>query len=95
MHLDKTLATQIRNTILQNQKIERVILFGSRAKERAKAGSDIDLALVGEDLHFRDLCDIATKLDELNLPYHIDLVGYDKISNEELKEHIDRVGVEI
>jgi len=35
------------------------------------------------------------KLDELDLPYKIDIVHYNTITNEELKEHIDRVGIDI
>ena len=93
MNLNKSIAAQIKNAIFQNKKIEKVILFGSRAKETAREGSDIDLALVGKDLHFRDLCDLGAKLDGLNLPYRIDFVPYDKISNPNLKEHIDRVGI--
>ena len=33
------------------------------------------------------------KLDELDLPYKIDLINYNAITNPALKEHIDRVGI--
>ena len=95
MNLDKKTAKKIKDTILQNNKIKEVILFGSRAKGSTKSGSDIDLSLVGDDIHFKDLCEISSKLDEINLPYKIDLVNYDKISNKNLKEYIDRVGIKI
>ena len=95
MDLDKKTAKKIKDTILQNNKIKEVILFGSRAKGSAKSSLDIDLSLVGDDIHFKDLCEISSKLDEINLPYKIDLVNYDKISNKNLKEHIDRVGIKI
>ncbi len=95
MNLDKTTAKKIKDTILQNSKIKKIILFGSRAKGTAKSNSDIDLSLVGDDLHFKDMCEISSKLDEISLPYKIDLVNYYKISNRKLKEHIDRVGIGI
>ena len=95
MNLDKTTVKKIKDTILQNSKIKKIILFGSRAKGTAKDSSDIDLSLVGDNLHFKDICEISSKLDEINLPYKIDLVNYDKISNKKLKEHIDRVGIRI
>ncbi len=95
MNLDKKTAKKIKDTILQNNKIKEVILFGSRAKGSVKSGSDIDLSLVGNDIHFKDLCEISSKLDGIDLPYKIDLVNYDKISNKKLKEHIDRVGIKI
>ena len=92
--LDKQTIQKIKDTILQNKKVGSIILFGSRAKGIATNGSDIDLALVG-DLSFKDLCEIDSKLDELNLPYEIDLVIYNKISNNNLKKHIDRVGINL
>ena len=40
----------------------------------------------------------CAKLDELDLPYKIDIINYDSITNtnQALKEHhIDRVGIEL
>lgn len=51
------------------------------------------MAIVGDDLNFRDICRFGMKLDELDLPYKIDIVDYNAITNLELKEQIDRVFV--
>ncbi|SHE28827.1 Predicted nucleotidyltransferase [Marinitoga hydrogenitolerans DSM 16785] len=75
-----------------NKKIKRVILFGSRAKGNFKNGSDIDIALYGEDLNINDIISIQVEIEKLEIPYGIDLIIYNKIDNKELKEHIDRVG---
>jgi hypothetical protein len=36
---------------------------------------------------------IAAELDELPLPYQFDVLRYDSIENEALREHIERVGI--
>ena len=74
-------------------KIEKVLLYGSRAKGNYKEGSDIDLALIGEEISIRDLNRILLELDELYLPYSFDLVIFDRIENNDLIDHINRVGI--
>ena len=73
--------------------IERAILYGSRAKGNFKQGSDIDLTLQGASLTLRLCATIAETLDELMLPYEIDLSLFDSLDSLELREHIARVGV--
>lgn len=75
-------------------EVEKVILFGSRAKGNFKQGSDIDLAIEGEactDLTAMRLNGMLN--EEVPIPYHVDVVGYNQLSHRELKDHIDRVGI--
>jgi predicted nucleotidyltransferase len=81
--------------IEKNPKITDAVLFGSRAKGTFSNGSDIDIALKGEDLSLNDVLDLSIELEELFLPYKFDLVIYERIKEEALKEHITRVGVSI
>lgn len=71
--------------------VEQAVLYGSRAKGNFRPGSDIDLTLKG-DLSYRDLLDIELALDDLLLPWKIDLSLYSQIDNPALVEHIGRVG---
>jgi len=73
--------------------VEQVMLYGSRAMGTARAGSDIDLAFKGRELTHRDLSTIANRLDDLLLPYRIDLALYSQIDNPALREYVDRVGI--
>ncbi|MEO0002767.1 MAG: hypothetical protein RLZZ22_459 [Pseudomonadota bacterium] len=73
--------------------VEQAVLYGSRAKGNYKRGSDIDLTLKGNTLTYRDLLHLMDELDDLLLPYMIDLSIYAQIDNPALREHIDRVGV--
>lgn len=72
-------------------EIEKVWLYGSRAKGTAKAYSDIDLALEG-DLNLAVLNDIENALDDLLLPYKFDICILQQIKNPSLLEHIAIVG---
>lgn len=72
--------------------IEKAILYGSRAKGNYKPYSDIDLTLIGKSLTLNEQFTIETELDDLLLPYKIDLSIYHKIENQDLIDHIDRIG---
>ncbi len=82
---------KIKSVLFSAQGIEQVILYGSRAKGNYKEGSDIDLVIKG-NLTFDDLVKISVSLDDLNLPWKIDLSLYSQIKNENLLEHINKVG---
>ena len=73
-------------------QIEKVILYGSRAKGNYKLASDIDLTLVGTDIDLTLQFKIENMLDDLLLPYTIDLSILKQIGNPDLIDHINRVG---
>ena len=73
--------------------IHKAILYGSRAKGNYREGSDIDISLVGDNIDLSLLLRIETELDNLLLPYFIDISIFNKIENQELVDHINRVGI--
>ncbi len=81
--------------ISANKKIDEILLFGSRAKGNFKPGSDVDLALKGENLNLGDLTGLLNSIDDLFLPYTFDLVIYDRITEEALTEHVKRKGISL
>jgi len=91
--LKENVIEQIQLVFDNYPAIKRVILYGSRAKGNYRDGSDIDLSLVGETLDLSLLLKIENKLDDLLLPYNIDLSIFHKIENLDLIDHIERVGV--
>lgn len=77
-------------------EIERLVLFGSRATGRHRTGSDVDLAVQGEQVSYATVLALADQLNEvLPLPYLFDVLDYNTISAPALREHIDRQGVPI
>jgi len=89
---DKTLAT-LNSIFLNYPDIKQVILYGSRAKGKYRVGSDIDITLkTDSSFSHTSLLRIGNNFDDSDLPYFVDVSIYDKLSNPELKDHIDRVG---
>jgi len=89
---DETI-TAITSAFAQYPTIDKAILYGSRAIGTYKNGSDIDLTLCGENLTVQTLQDIMNTLDDLLLPYTIDLSLHSHLDNPALLEHVQRVGV--
>lgn len=72
--------------------IKKVNVFGSRAKGNFKKGSDIDLAIMNENVSEDVILKLKTDFEESSLPYRVDIVNYPTLTDSALKEHIDRVG---
>ena len=84
---------KICGVFAHHPQVEKAALYGSRAKGNYKNGSDIDLTLIGNGLTRRDLLSIVGELDDLLLPYTIDLSLFSDLSHADLIDHIKRVGV--
>jgi len=72
-------------------QVEEAIMYGSRAMGSHRSGSDIDLTLRGQ-IKLSTLNQISLALDDLLLPFEIDLSVFNEIENPQLQEHIQRVG---
>ena len=83
---------QLSEVFAQMSQIEKVILYGSRVKGTYKPFSDIDITLVGENITYRDLLKIMNDIDDLLLPYMFDISIFHNLKNDELIEHINRMG---
>jgi predicted nucleotidyltransferase len=91
--LKQTTIQKIQNVLSTFPQVEEAIVYGSRAKGNYKPGSDIDLTLKGENLNLSIMNKIATLIDDLLLPYTIDLSIFKNIDNPDLIDHINRVGI--
>ncbi|WP_019589816.1 MULTISPECIES: nucleotidyltransferase family protein [unclassified Thioalkalivibrio] len=76
-------------------EITGVWLYGSRAKGTWRKASDIDLCLQADSLGVRDLLRIEGEIDDLLLPWKVDLSLWHQIEEEDLRGHIRRVAVEL
>lgn len=86
---------KLRSVFARHPAIESVVLYGSRAKGNYRPGSDIDLAIKGRHIPFAEFLKIEDEIDDLLLPYTVDLSLYVELRNADLIAHIDRVGVEV
>lgn len=84
----------IRAAAADLPEIDEVILFGSRAKGTHQQGADVDLAIKGKEITHATVLRLLDSLNEVRpIPYFFDVVDYNSLGNEPLREHIDRVGV--
>jgi predicted nucleotidyltransferase len=91
--LKESVVESICHVLARHPEVEKAIIYGSRAKGTHKYNSDIDLTLIGDDrLTFLALTKIMDDLDDLLLPYMIDLSVLSHISDPDVIEHIRRVG---
>ena len=93
--LSQSTLDKLNSIFRQHNSIGLVLIYGSRAKGNYRPGSDIDLTIKGGDLDFAELMQIQDQIDDLYLPYTVDLSHYSQLTNPELIAHIDRVGVVI
>ena len=91
--LSNEVIKDISDVLKKHPNIDKVLIFGSRAKGTYSEGSDIDLAAVGENITFNQLMDINIQIEDLGLLYKVDVVDYNKNVGTPIGEHIDRVGL--
>ena len=91
--LCETTVDRIRGVLAKFPEVEKAVLYGSRAKGTYKRGSDIDLTLTGAGLGQSLLARIDEELDDLLLPYQMDLSLFMDLTHPALLDHIRRVGV--
>ena len=73
----------------QHDEIEKAIIFGRNYKK----GSDVDIAIIGENVNRSIIYNLEDCLNEVYpLPYFFDIIQYNEITNENLINHIDNEG---
>ncbi len=77
----------------QSPNITEVKLYGSRAIGTYKDGSDIDITIMNSAFSYDDLLNLTNRIDDLLIPYKVDISIFNTLDNEELIEHINKHGV--
>lgn len=84
---------EIKAILKRFSEVEEALVFGSRAMGNYKPGSDVDIALKGQEVTFRTTLAIAGVLNEDTLmPYRFEVLSYKDLNNTALLRHIDRAG---
>lgn len=92
-NIDNIIKNKIIAIITALMPEAKIYLFGSRARNTQSQWSDIDLALdAGKELNFRDLGEVKSLMEALNIPYKVDIVDFHRVSdslkNEIMKDKI-------
>ncbi len=72
--------------------LRETIIYGSRARGTNKVASDIDITLKGSNLTYLQLALLDAKIDDLYLPYFVDLSLFSMLRNEDLIDSIEHEG---
>ena len=75
------------------EEVKTVYLYGSRAKGTHKFGSDIDLAIMNEDVSEKTIRIIKAEIEDSSLPYFVDITNFPTLNHKGLAEHIQNVGI--
>jgi predicted nucleotidyltransferase len=87
--------SKLHDVFSQYEDIEKVVLYGSRAKGNYKPFSDVDITLAGNTLTHNRCNRLSTDIDDLLLPYQFDISIFHTLKNPDLIDHIKRVGITI
>lgn len=82
----------LREVLASVPEVEEAIIYGSRARGTNRKSSDIDMTLKGDKLTYLQLALLDAKIDDLYLPYFVDLSLYSMIKNVDLIASIEREG---
>lgn len=94
--LEEETVNKIVEIFKKYEEVESAKIFGSRARGDYKKASDIDIALFGTNLTHTINTKIFYDIDDLYLPYKIDLINFNSIGDKDaIKENILKEGVEI
>ena len=93
--MDKVLE-EIKRIASKYKNINKVILFGSRARGDNTPKSDYDIAIVSNNLLESDRCSFLNEVEDIETLNKIDLIFvHERHKNTEIYENILRDGVEI
>ena len=81
---------QIQGVWRQFPQIRWLKLYGSRALGRQRPGSDIDLVFNSEE---DCSAEFASAFDEPSTPCQVDVIHWESLWHEGLRDHIEPVGV--
>jgi len=86
---------ELKEVVIQFLKDEdlKVILFGSRARKDHHAGSDVDIGLIPHSVLDQRISTLLKEnIENLNIPYKVEIVDFSKTSlsfqKEALKEAV-------
>ena len=93
--IEEKLKSELETIFKQYKEIEKVILFGSRARQDNKYNSDIDLCLFGEKITHLIHAKVSMDIEEINTPLSFDILNFNELTKETLIKDIKDEGIVI
>jgi predicted nucleotidyltransferase len=79
--------------IAQSYSIEKLILFGSRARKDHTERSDYDIAVFAPQLSHRDKVKFNFEVEDIPTLHKIDIVYMDSYMSDVLRQNIEKEGI--
>jgi proline iminopeptidase len=86
--LSDDISEDFRRVFSRYPDIEKVMIFGSRAKGHYRDGSDIDLAVFAPAMPDSTFTRLWREVDALPVVFKVDLLHWDRLGNPGLKEKV-------
>ena len=93
--LDANIIQAIKDIVAKYPQVENAVMFGSRASGQFKDHSDIDLAVFAPQLSDTEFSLLWEAITNLPIIFKMDILHFDRLTNQVLKEKILREGKEL
>lgn len=93
--ISKRFISELQSYCSKNDQIEKIFLFGSRARGDYHRSSDIDLAVFTRKISHTQQNLIEQAINQMSTPLKIDVVFMDRLTKEKLIFNIRKEGVVI
>ncbi len=91
--LSKELTEELLHIFAKYYHIEKVLIFGARARGEFDPYDDMEFCVFGEEIYHDEWYEIMDDIDELYTPAGFNMVQAHKIKQEELKKITDHEGI--
>lgn len=91
--IDNKLKKKLIEVFKRYKEVDKVMLFGSRARGDYKINSDVDLCIFGDDVTHSILAKVSMDIYEIDTPLSFDIVQFAELTKKELIENILSEGV--
>lgn len=90
--LSSAIIADLHRVFAAYPEVEQVLIFGSRAKGNFRSGSDIDLAVLASRVSEARFTQLWNELDALPILFKMDVLHWNSLGNERLKNKIREEG---
>ncbi|MEF9934747.1 MAG: nucleotidyltransferase domain-containing protein [Clostridium sp.] len=91
--IDENIMIDLVNVFTKYSNVDKVLLFGSRARGDNRENSDIDLCIFGDNINHSTLANIYMDVEDINTLVSFDILSFNDIKSTELIHNILEEGV--
>lgn len=93
VNIDDKVLKELSKIFNNYYRVQKVLIFGSRARRDNKKTSDVDLAVFSEDISDREFNLLVDEINEIDTALSFDVVHFEKLKKDSLKENIIKDGI--